>query len=112
MIQGALSNFASEQNEKFMKTKNSNKKLTLRIGALLINFSAHAINIVKSSSRLESAYAEWQYVDNAKRYNVYYEQDGGKKVKIDNIRVQNTYLHVLRENHLCSSAESCGRLIL
>ena len=45
-----------------------------------------------------------QYVDNAKRYNVYYEQDGGKKVKIDNIRVQNTYLHVLRENHLCSSA--------
>ena len=41
-----------------------------------------------------------QYVDNAKRYNVYYEQDGGKKVKIDNIRVQNTYLHVLRENHL------------
>ena len=41
MIQGALSNFASEQNEKFMKTKNSNKKLTLCIGALFINFSAH-----------------------------------------------------------------------
>ena len=30
----------------------------------------------------------------------------------NNIRVQNTYLYVLRENHLCSSAESCGRLIL
>lgn len=58
MIQGALSNFASGQNEKFMKTKNSNKKLTLRIGALLINFNAHAINIVKSSGWLKSAYAE------------------------------------------------------
>ncbi|WP_418854810.1 hypothetical protein [Prevotella sp.] len=41
-----------------MKTKNSNKKLTLRIGALLINFYAHAINIVKSSGWLESAYTE------------------------------------------------------
>lgn len=83
MIQGALPNFANEQNEKLMKTKISNKKLTFCIGALLISCSAHAINIVKSSGWLESAYAEWQYVDNAKRYNVYYEQDGGKKVKID-----------------------------
>lgn len=68
-----------------MKRKTTIKNLlTFVLGAMLFHAGhAEAMNILKSSGWLESAYVEWQPVDGAVSYNVYYEQNGGNKVKID-----------------------------
>lgn len=68
-----------------MKRKNVISNLfAFIIGVMLLhNADARAVNILKSAGWLESAYMEWQPVDGAVSYNVYYEKTGGDKVKID-----------------------------
>lgn len=68
-----------------MKRKTTIKNLlTFIMGAMLFHAEhAEAINILKSSGWLESAYVEWLPVDGAASYKVYCEQSGGNKVKID-----------------------------
>ena len=57
---------------------------SLIVGSMLLhNIDASAINILKSAGWLESAYLEWQPVDDAATYNVYYETASGSKFKID-----------------------------
>lgn len=61
---------------------------------LLHTMNVEAINIQKSAGWLESAYMEWQPVDGAVAYNVYYVQAGGTKVKIDDKLIRKYPGHV------------------
>ena len=68
-----------------MKKTNLMKKLSVLLFALTLFCvsNADAMNIRKTSGNQECAYMEWQTVSGATRYNVYYEQTGGEKTKID-----------------------------
>lgn len=68
-----------------MKKNNLTKKLSVLLIALTLFCAnnADAMSIMKTSGSLECAYVEWQTVSGATRYNVYYEQTGGEKTKID-----------------------------
>ena len=68
-----------------MKKNNLTKKLSVLLIALTLFCAnnADAMSIMKTSGSLECAYVEWQTVSGAARYNVYYEQTGGEKTRID-----------------------------
>lgn len=68
-----------------MKKNNLMKKLFVLSIALTLFCTGNtfAMDIRKTSGNLECAYVEWQTVSGATRYNVYYEQTGGEKTKID-----------------------------
>lgn len=74
--------------------KSVKRKLIVLLGMTALSASSSAINIIKSGGWLETAYAEWQEVDGAKTYEVYYEKSGGEKTRIDSklIRRYNGYL--------------------
>lgn len=68
-----------------MKKNNLMKKLFVLSIALTLFCTGNtfAMDIRKTSGNLECAYVEWQTVSGATHYNVYYEQTGGEKTKID-----------------------------
>lgn len=88
MIISIYSEFCNLQQIK--KLKMIKIKLTV---SLLLLFSLHAfsqtLNIYESSGWLESAYVEWQPVENVQLYHVYYTGEGLTDIKIDQQLIRN-----------------------